>query len=73
MKDSIHPLDKTGTVYYNKCKIHDDKGYVWETGRVLQERLYEHRIVDHNTSKKAATLNRTNIEEETNNVRRSAR
>ena len=74
MKDQIHPLDKTGTVYYNNCKTHNNQGYVGETGRVLRERLYEHKIIDHDTSKKAASLRQTTIEEETQtNVRRSAR
>ena len=56
MKDKIEPLDKTGAVYHNTCKKHQESHYVGETGRVLRERMYEHRIVDHATAKRSASI-----------------
>ena len=56
MKDRVEPLDKTGAVYHNECKKHKGSNYVGETGRVFRERLYEHRIVDHKTAKRSASL-----------------
>ena len=50
MKDKVEDLDKTGVVYYNTCRKHPGSTYVGETERVLQERMYEHRIVSHQTS-----------------------
>ncbi len=46
MKDKIHDLDKTGAIYYNNCKKHQDpkNDYVGETDRVTRERL---RAQDH--------------------------
>ena len=57
MKDKVAPLDKTGAVYHNVCNKHGGSNYVGETGRVLRERLYEHRILDHKTAKRSASLN----------------
>ena len=59
MKDKIHDLDKTGAIYYNNCKKHQDpkNDYVGETDRVTRERLYEHKIIDHKTAKRSASLN----------------
>ena len=58
MKDPVHPLDKTGTVYYNECKKHPDpkNDYVGETDRVTRERQYEHGILDHKTAKRSASI-----------------
>ena len=58
MKDEVHPLDKTGAVYYNDCLKHLDpkNDYVGETDRVNRERQYEHGIIDHKTSKRSASL-----------------
>ena len=44
-------------VYHNVCNKHGGSNYVGETGRVLRERLYEHRILDHKTAKRSASLN----------------
>ena len=63
-KDKVNDLDKTGAVYYNDCIKHKRNDYVGETERVTRERLYVHRIIDHKTSKRLASL-RT-IEEEIN-------
>ena len=59
MKDKVEKLDKTGAVYYNKCKKHLRNDYVGETDRVFRERLYEHRIIDHKTSTRAASIDHT--------------
>ena len=58
MKDPVHPLDKTGAVYYNNCKKHPTpkNDYVGETDRVTRERMYEHGIIDHKTAKRAASI-----------------
>ena len=58
MKDQVHPLDKTGSVYYNYCKKHTNpkNDYVGETDRVNRERGYEHGIIDHKTAKRSASL-----------------
>ena len=56
MKDKVELLDRTGAVYYNQCQKHPDCDYVGETDRVLRERLYEHRIIDHKTAKRSASL-----------------
>ena len=58
MKDKVHDLDKTGSVYYTGCK----KGckrvgdYVGETKRVTRSRLYEHRVISHSDACKAHSL-----------------
>ena len=54
----MHPLDKTGSVYYNYCKKHTNpkNDYVGETDRVNRERGYEHGIIDHKTAKRSASL-----------------
>ena len=59
IKDKVEDLDKTGAVYYNECKKHRDpkKDYVGETDRVTRKRMYEHRIIDHKTSERAASIN----------------
>ena len=57
MKDKVEDLDKTGVVYYNTCRKHPESTYVGETERVLRERMYEHRIIDHKTSERAASIN----------------
>ena len=59
MKDQVHVLDKTGAVYYNKCKRHDDpkNDYVGETDRVWRGRQYEHGVVDHKTANRSASIN----------------
>ena len=57
MKDKVEILDKTGAVYHTECikkKCREERpkdDYVGETERVTRERLYEHRVIDHNTSK----------------------
>ena len=58
MKDKVEPLDKTGAVYYNDCKKHRNpkQDYVGETDRVVRKRLYEHRIVDHKTAERSASI-----------------
>ena len=58
MKDRVHPLDKTGAVYYNNCTVHPDpkNDYVGETDRVTRERMYEHGIIDHKTAKRSASI-----------------
>ena len=74
MKDKINMLDKTGAVYYNRCEKHPDSDYVGETERVLRERLYEHRVIDHKTAKRSASLNQeTEGETEENQNRISTR
>ena len=73
----MEKLDKTGAVYYNTCKIHQNNNYVGETERVLRERLYEHRIVDHKTAKRAASISypeeKENQQDTVRNTRRSTR
>ena len=58
MKDKVHILDKTGAVYYNDCKktTCPRSDYVGETERVLRERQYEHRVIDHKTATTSASL-----------------
>ena len=62
MKDKVDDLDKTGSVYYNECvkkKCREERqkdDYVGETNRVNRERMYEHRVIDHKTSKRYASL-----------------
>lgn len=77
MKDKVEKLDKTGAVYYNKCKKHAENDYVGETDRVLRERMYEHRIIDHKTSTRAASIQHTEEdveeEQEQRGLRRSKR
>ena len=76
MKDKIPDLDKTGAVYYNTCQKHQKATYVGETGRVLRERLYEHRVIDHKTASNAACLaitTQSDNETKTTNQRRSTR
>ena len=63
MKDKVENLDKTGAVYYNWCKKHTKQDYVGETDRVLRERMYEHRVIDHKTAKRAASINHPEDEE----------
>ena len=63
MKDKVETLDKTGAVYYNTCKKHPESTYVGETERVVRERMYEHRIVDHKTAKRYASLSQKEEEE----------
>ena len=60
----VETLDKTGAVYYNTCKKHPESTYVGETERVLRERMYEHRIIDHKTAKRYASLSYNEEEEE---------
>ena len=84
MKDKIDDLDKTGSVYYNECikkKCREERekdDYVGETDRVNRERMYEHRVIDHKTMKRYASLRKP--EEKVNgpavpapNLRRSSR
>ncbi len=80
MKDKVENLDKTGAVYYTNCKKHkteDEKNdYVGETDRVTRERLYEHKVIDHKTAKRAASITHpgeTNKEPERRNCSRSTR
>ena len=56
--NSVHveDLDKTGTIYSCRCKKHPEVEYIGETDRVLRERLYEHRVIDHKTASRAASL-----------------
>ena len=63
MKDRVEMLDKTGAVYYNKCikekctkKQKEKQDYVGETDRVWRGRQYEHRVIDHKTANKAASI-----------------
>ena len=76
MKDKVEMLDKTGAVYYNQCHRHKrpKNDYVGETDRVLRKRLYEHRIIDHKTSERPASLDPPEEEgTEVTQGRRSAR
>ena len=79
MKDRIETLDKTGAVYYNTCRKHPESTYVGETERVLRERMYEHRMIDHKTARRYASLsynneeNKAEEENEGQQTRRSAR
>ena len=75
MKDKVELLDRTGAVYYNQCQKHPDCDYVGETDRVLRERLYEHRIIDHKTAKRSASLHLDEEEQEEipSGTRRSTR
>ena len=64
MKDKVEDLDKTGAVYWVDCKREVCKevskkkknDYTGETDRVTRERLYEHRVIDHKTAKRAASI-----------------
>ena len=65
-------------MYQEKCReerLKDD--YVGETERVTRERLYEHRVIDHKTSKMYASLKKPEEKEDpartAPNLRRSAR
>ena len=84
MKDKIHLLDKTGAVYHTECmkkKCREERekdDYVGETERVTRERLYEHRVIDHKTSKQYASLQdpkekKDAIDPAPKNLRRSSR
>ena len=73
MKDKVHELDRTGAVYYNQCKKHPRNDYVGETDRVLRERLYEHRIIDHNRATRSASLNEEPKENEERRTRTRSR
>ena len=82
MKDKVETLDKTGAVYYTECKkktCNEEKknDYVGETDRVVRERMYEHRIIDHKTAKQSASLNpppkEIQQQNPSNNTRRSSR
>ena len=79
MKDKVHILDKTGAVYYNDCKktTCPRSDYVGETDRVLRERQYEHRTIDHKTATTSASLKAnqpTEVQPEPNTgTRRSTR
>ena len=83
MKDKVDVLDKTGSVYYNecikeKCRAEREKDdYVGETDRVTRERMYEHRVIDHKTSKQYASLQDKKVsgpvEPAPENLRRSTR
>ena len=59
MKDQVHVLDKTGGIYYNNCKRHQEpkNDYVGETDRVWRGRQYEHGVIDHKTANRSASLN----------------
>ena len=74
MKDKVNPLDKTGAVYYNNCKKHEDpkQDYVGETDRVVRERLYEHGVIDHKTAKRSASIRHPD-EEKAKPARRQTR
>ena len=58
MKDKVHELDKTGTVYYTGCRkgCEQVRDYVGETKRVTRTRLYEHRSISHSDACKAQSL-----------------
>ena len=58
MKDKVHDLDKTGSVYHAGCLKGCERvrRYVGETKRVTRARLYEHRVVSHNVASKAQSL-----------------
>ena len=58
MKDQVHVLDKTGGVYYNNCKRHEEpkNDYVGETDRVWRIRQYEHGVIDHKTANRSASI-----------------
>ena len=55
MKDKVHDLDKTGTIYHIKCNKHS-KEYIGETERVLRSRLYEHKIITHKEANTSHSL-----------------
>ena len=75
MKDKIEKLDKTGAVYYNRCKKHTKSNYVGETEYL--EKDYTNRIIDHKTSTRAASIEHTQErderEQEQSGVRRGRR
>ena len=83
MKDKIEDLDKTGAVYHVECtkeecreENKDKNDYTGETERVTRERLYEHRVIDHKTAKRAASIDHEDDKNESNEVqgpRRSER
>ena len=71
MKDKVDDLDKTGAVYYNECVKKEcleregkKNDYVGETERVNRERQYEHRIIDHKTAKRSASIDYPEDKEE---------
>ena len=74
---SSHFGDKTGAVYYNRCKKHTKSDYIGETNTVFRERLYEHRTINHKTSTRAASIEHTQErderEQKQSDVRRSKR
>ena len=53
-------------VAYNECLKHKEpkNDYVGETDRVWRSREYEHRVVDYKTSKRAASINLSDGEDQ---------
>ena len=72
MKDKVHDLDKTGTVYKVDCTKHGTE-YIEETDRALKVRAYEHRVVEHKHSVISHSIKRPEQQngKETSGTRRS--
>ena len=71
MKDKVEDLDRTGAVYHVECTKEDCKvdgrmknDYTGETERVTRERMYEHRVIDHKTAKRAASIDHQDEEKD---------
>ena len=74
-KDEVDPLDKSGAIYSIKCSKHDGH-YVGQTDKAMKERLYEHRVLDHEDAKRSHSLGgkkESCVEREPTGERRSRR
>ena len=76
MKDKVEDLDRTGAVYHVECTKEECKedgkaknDYTGETERVTRERMYEHRVIDHKTAKRAASIDHEDEVRETSRER----
>ena len=61
-KDRLDPMDKPGAVYHIKCKNHG-VDYIGETGRAAKVRMYDHRVITHDDSRRSHSLRQEKAEE----------
>ena len=61
-KDRLDPMDKPGAVYHIKCKNHR-VDYIGETGRAAKVRMYDHRVITHDDSRRSHSLRQEKAEE----------
>ena len=54
-KDKLHPMDKPGAIYSIRCHEHNSH-YIGETGRMAKERMYNHRVINHNDATRTQSL-----------------